>query len=72
MTAELHLRDHFAAKVLHAFVTENFQWQRDQERRGITSPHIWSEKEIAVYAYQFADAMMMVRVLPDPEQALET
>jgi hypothetical protein len=55
------LRDYFAAKAMQAYLMNHQQKVRDEVNKHGEATHYWSDEDIAISAYETADAMMQER-----------
>ena len=55
------LRDYFAAKAMHAYITANYNILIFQEGKYDEPTHCWTDEELSEQSYQTADAMIKTR-----------
>ena len=55
------LRDYFAAKAMHAYITANYNILIFQEGKYDEPSHCWTDEELSEQSYQTADAMIKAR-----------
>lgn len=55
------LRDYFAAKAMHAYITANYNRLIFEEGKYDEPTHCWTDEELSEQAYETADAMLKER-----------